>query len=184
MEDLAAQEEETGERQRDRISPHPASYTTRRGGKEGKGREEQEIPGGKDEDILAVVPPNTPEGTVHRTSVASQVRGGRNRGLVERGETISVDVILVPRHGWASILPLCHLFAPDPMHPPILFSSSNQLVGILLFPFVLLGGATGRLSEALSSSPSRLSTLAASSAPSSEGRTEEEGEEGVDIPPP
>ncbi|EKU23270.1 hypothetical protein NGA_0728900 [Nannochloropsis gaditana CCMP526] len=125
MEDLAAQEEETGERQRDRISPHPASYTTRRGGKEGKGREEQEIPGGKDEDILAVVPPNTPEGTVHRTSVAS------------------------------------------------------QLVGILLFPFVLLGGATGRLSEALSSSPSRLSTLAASSAPS-----EEEGEEGVDIPPP
>lgn len=70
------------------------------------------------------------------------------------------------------------------MRPPILFSFSNQLVGILLFPFVLLGGATGRLSEALSSSPSRLSSLAASSAPSSEGRTDEEGEEGVDIPPP
>jgi len=45
-----------------------------KGGKEG-GRER----GREEEDILAIVPPNTPEGTLHRTTLASQV--GREGGM-------------------------------------------------------------------------------------------------------
>jgi hypothetical protein len=59
-------------------------------------------------------------------------------------------------------------------------------VGIVLFPFVLLGSATGKLGDALSSSsPSRPSSLASSSfADDGEGEEEEEEEEGMEVPPP
>jgi len=92
------------------------------------------------------------------------------------------------REGWekreidAALRKVVHVFTAllsslPPSLPP------SQAVGIVLFPFVLLGSATGKLGDALSSSSSsRPSSLASSPSFLEEG--EEEDEEGMEVPPP
>ena len=78
-----------------------------------------------------------------------------------------------------------HPTLPSPPSLPPL-----QAVGIVLFPFVLLGSATGKLGDVLSSSPSSPPSSFASFSPEGErdeGQKEEDQEvekEGMEAPPP
>jgi len=56
-------------------------------------------------------------------------------------------------------------------------------VGIVLFPFVLLGSATGKLGDALSSSPSSFASYSPVGAREG-GKEGEEEKEGMEVPPP